>query len=1125
LSSQFCHAKLFVWFSTKVFFMIKKCLTTLFLATFSYGASPYPMLVNRINYGSTLGYVNVDSSGLVYVTATANQKLLVYNVDDTQYSTAPYSFPYALGYTPGGIALDSNNNIYIAKSGGGLGTSIYPYSSFSAGFTPAAAFGNGYKGLKYNSSNNLLYSAYYNGAGGSGNIYVYGPTGGSPNFLSTPSTSFAMNAGGLAFDMVYNPQSSKIYASIGLAAGAQVFSNTYVYSTTYGAAWPLSASSGIDVEPTSGYLYSGSSMTFPSDGSSHTSPFVTGLTIPSSSIRVNTSNGKIYAINGNNLSIYFDPFAWTSPGATYLASLHLQKTLTLNTGYNIVMTTGTAGTVAGITNGQSFNSTLGGAITIDNGGTLTLNGGSFTPDPTQGIRFVSSLAQIMDQANSTINCPITISGGGSFNSSVGNVLTINGNMAINSGLSFYSPGRVNLYGNNSGSGGVYLTPIGPMTVGVGGTNPLGTGTVNVFSNSTIQALANNITMPNSFQILGGALTVDTQAYNMIFSDSSGTSTFNGLTKIGSGNLTINSNASGGYLQINNGTLTYAGSNGGFNNWVLNAGNLVLGGSNNSIASVTVNGGSATISGSNTITDNIILNAGSVTLSGNNTFAFAGNPDPYIYTTALNGTVCNISGNNNFTGCTGVNGIFIVGGSFSMSGTNIINTPNGSAFAANTFVESLSIDGTNTFNSQAGATNYFTATTVSLNGTNTFSNGTVIELDGTTITLGGVNMGASTIIMDSGTVNTASDLSLGSSGTTIYLQGSILQPTASFTSLSPYNFIGGTIDTQSYTLSINGSCDFASTLVKTGSGSLILSGNNTDVGGIIINEGTLGIGNPNALGTGSLTMSDGTTLQAASSLSFSNVIIPPLSIWNIDTQSNILAITSNLTFPGTLNKIGSGTLSLLGNNTLGNINVINGTLSTASNSALSTASITMNGGIFQTMGNVTLPNMIMGNAPFIIDTQNNTMTHTGNLIGNATLTKVGNGTLMMNGSNNYLGSINILSGAITLGTNEIWGSVQGSGTLNLGNYLFFMGKDNTNQTFSGKLTGTNIIHKQGTGIITFTGDLSGFTGTIVIEGGEVIINTSTSFGGKIVNNTGASINTKNKTVINGNVVSNGMFITG
>jgi hypothetical protein len=56
-------------------------------------------------------------------------------------------------------------------------------------------------------------------------------------------------------------------------------------------------------------------------------------------------------------------------------------------------------------------------------------------------------------------------------------------------------------------------------------------------------------------------------------------------------------------------------------------------------------------------------------------------------------------------------------------------------------------------------------------------------------------------------------------------------------------------------------------------------------------------------------------------------------------------------------------------------------------------------------------------------------------------------------------------------------------------------------------------------------LSGFTGTISIDGGEVIINSSTSFNGKIVNNTGATVNTKNNTVINGDFVSNGMFIVG
>src|SRR5262249_43664934 len=52
------------------------------------------------------------------------------------------------------------------------------------------------------------------------------------------------------------------------------------------------------------------------------------------------------------------------------------------------------------------------------------------------------------------------------------------------------------------------------------------------------------------------------------------------------------------------------------------------------------------------------------------------------------------------------------------------------------------------------------------------------------------------------------------------------------------------------------------LVKVGEGTLTLSGNNSYTGGTLLNEGTLAVGSSRALGTGTLTLADGITLQAA-----------------------------------------------------------------------------------------------------------------------------------------------------------------------------------------------------------------------------------------------------------------------
>ncbi|WP_164045251.1 autotransporter-associated beta strand repeat-containing protein, partial [Serratia marcescens] len=62
------------------------------------------------------------------------------------------------------------------------------------------------------------------------------------------------------------------------------------------------------------------------------------------------------------------------------------------------------------------------------------------------------------------------------------------------------------------------------------------------------------------------------------------------------------------------------------------------------------------------------------------------------------------------------------------------------------------------------------------------------------------------------------------------------------------------------------------LVKQGSGTLTLSGANTYVGGTTLNAGALAVGHNSALGTGTLSFANNTTLQAAANgLSLANAM--------------------------------------------------------------------------------------------------------------------------------------------------------------------------------------------------------------------------------------------------------------
>jgi autotransporter-associated beta strand protein len=100
-----------------------------------------------------------------------------------------------------------------------------------------------------------------------------------------------------------------------------------------------------------------------------------------------------------------------------------------------------------------------------------------------------------------------------------------------------------------------------------------------------------------------------------------------------------------------------------------------------------------------------------------------------------------------------------------------------------------------------------------------------------------------------------------------------------------------------------------TLTKQGSGTWTLAGNNTHVGGTFLNEGTLVAAHPNALGSGTLTMADGTTLGIRNGVRLPNSIaLPPGGevAFQVDSGRAVL-MGSIATVAADFEKTGSGTL--------------------------------------------------------------------------------------------------------------------------------------------------------------------------------------------------------------------------
>lgn len=211
-------------------------------------------------------------------------------------------------------------------------------------------------------------------------------------------------------------------------------------------------------------------------------------------------------------------------------------------------------------------------------------------------------------------------------------------------------------------------------------------------------------------------------------------------------------------------------------------------------------------------------------------------------------------------------------------------------------------------------------------------GTLTKTGSGTLTLNATNSYIGGTVLKEGVLGINSDSALGNSSsrlvmydtTTLQLNGDVNSNRAVTLAGSPSSIM--TINTQANNGTFNGNIDGLGSLVKTGSGTLSLYGNNLYQGGTKVKEGTLAINSDASLGgaAGSLELWNNTTLKLDGNVYMSSrpVIIGdsntlPQSV-TIDTQGYTGAISQNIdqsTGGETkLVKIGTGTLGLYGNNT-------------------------------------------------------------------------------------------------------------------------------------------------------------------------------------------------------------------
>ncbi|EAA7310426.1 fibronectin-binding autotransporter adhesin ShdA [Salmonella enterica subsp. enterica serovar Albany] len=238
---------------------------------------------------------------------------------------------------------------------------------------------------------------------------------------------------------------------------------------------------------------------------------------------------------------------------------------------------------------------------------------------------------------------------------------------------------------------------------------------------------------------------------------------------------------------------------------------------------------------------------------------------------------------------------------------------------------------------------------------------------------------------------------------------------------------------------------AGSLVKTGTGELTLSGDNSYSGTTTITGGTLTADHADSLGTG--TIANSGVLQVGEG-----------------------ELENTLSGSGSLVKTGTGELTLSGDNTYsGGTTITGGTLTADHADSLGTGAIA-NSGVLQ-VGEGELENTLSGSG---------------------SLVKTGTGELTLSGDNSYSGGTTITGGTLTADHADSLGSgdIANSGVLQVGE-----------GELKNTLSGSGSLVKTGTGELTLSGDNNTYSGDTTIADGTLIAANVNALGSGNIDNSG------------------------
>jgi fibronectin-binding autotransporter adhesin len=259
------------------------------------------------------------------------------------------------------------------------------------------------------------------------------------------------------------------------------------------------------------------------------------------------------------------------------------------------------------------------------------------------------------------------------------------------------------------------------------------------------------------------------------------------------------------------------------------------------------------------------------------------------------------------------------------------------------------------------------------------------------------------------------------------------------------------------LIINGTIDSLAGLIKLGTGVLTLTGAEPYIGPTLVSAGTLQLGDGTIPGTSissssSVTVNPGATLaiNLANSETFGNTVTDNGRLAAIAAGTN--TISGAITGTGTVLQNGTGTTILSGTNTYSGGTFFNaGTLAIANDSNLGTGPLTFNGGTLEALGPGGAPSVsklatlatlaggagIVSAKPVTLDDGGGTFLAdpgtssalSGVISGPGSLTKAGEGELVLAGASTYSGGTNLDAGTLTVNSARALGA--GNLTVNAG----------------------------------------------------------------------------------------------